>query len=58
LYFAELAGQNSVSAVIVEADATTVAERVSSLTRLPDHLEQDHPRRSAVEEKVLYAIYG
>jgi hypothetical protein len=52
-----LAGLISVSAVVVEAEAITVAERASSLTMSPDHLEGDHPHRSAVEKQVPYAIY-
>jgi hypothetical protein len=54
-----LAGNlNYVSAVVVEAEAITVAERASSLRMWPDHLEGGHPHRSAVEKKVLYAIYS
>jgi hypothetical protein len=34
--------------VVIEAEAITVAERASSLTMSPDHLEGEHPRRSAV----------
>jgi hypothetical protein len=65
---------NPVSAVEVEAEAITVAEEASTLILSPDHFEEDTrpaPRRnglrnglcytnrcSAVEKKVLYAIYG
>jgi hypothetical protein len=42
--------------VVIEAEAITVTERASSLTMSPDHLEGEHPRRSA-EKQFLYAIY-
>jgi hypothetical protein len=47
---------NSISAVVLEAEAITVAERASSLTMSPDHLEGEHPRHPVVETQVLYAI--
>jgi hypothetical protein len=53
-----LTGQNSVSAVEVEAEAITVVERASSLTMSPDHLVGEHPRSSSVEKQVQYANYS
>jgi hypothetical protein len=47
---------NSVSAVVVEAEVITLAERSFSLTMSPDHLEGEHPRRSVVEKQFLYVI--
>jgi hypothetical protein len=44
--------------VVVKAEAITFAERASSLTMSPDHLEGEHPRRSAVEKQVMYTIYS
>jgi hypothetical protein len=62
---------NPVSAVEVDAEAITVAEQATSLTMSPDHLKEDtgpaprnrrravlHPRCSAVEKKVMNAIYS
>jgi hypothetical protein len=43
---------------MVEAEAITIAERASSLMMSPNHLEEDHPRRSAMEKQVLDAFYS
>jgi hypothetical protein len=40
--FPDLTVLNSVSAVVVEGEAIAVAERASSLTMSPDHLEGGH----------------
>jgi hypothetical protein len=51
MQFPELPGLTSVSAVVVEAEEIIVADRASSLTISPDHLEGDDPLRSAVEKQ-------
>jgi hypothetical protein len=58
MQFPEMTGLNSVSSVVVEAEAITVAGRTSSPTMSPDHRAGDHPPALQWRKQYLYSIYS